>query len=333
MKKNYILCTLIIVCITLSLSFAQSMDYSGIDNNVKLTSEEKEAYSILNEYLESDIAAFKMNAIEVIANTRQHGLMPKVTKLLKDKAEPVRFAAALAVGDTKYMGATFTLKQCKQDPAESVRIAAAYSLIKLGVESDIESIINSLESSDQTVKANAALIIGKLGNPKLQKSLHKILQDGGAEDKVKLQAIESLARLKDPSAYQKAWGLLISKRADDRVMGIKVMENLGNSEAINSIKTMINDDVIEVQIAAAASLCKFHEPIGQEVILDYLKNFRSKLNNEALLIADIHAVMALGYSSMPELKGYLADFLKDTNPAVRLYAAQSTILRYSGHEH
>ena len=64
------------------------------------------AKEVLEESLASDDALLRMNAIEVVSNTKEMGLMPRITKLLADPIVPVRFAATLANGDTRYMPAT-----------------------------------------------------------------------------------------------------------------------------------------------------------------------------------------------------------------------------------
>ncbi|MBA7654736.1 hypothetical protein ES703_62625 [subsurface metagenome] len=74
----------------------------------------------------------RVNAIEVVATTRQIRLMPEVQRLLRDEYAPVRFAASLAVGDLRYSLAERSVSQLLQDQDDNVIIAAAYAMTRLG---------------------------------------------------------------------------------------------------------------------------------------------------------------------------------------------------------
>ena len=296
-------------------------------NNTPANKIELKALEIIKEDLNSDHPIMRMHAIEVVADTKLLALMPEITKMLDDKVEPVRFAAVLAIGDTNYSAASYTLKKHKNDPAKSVQVAIAYVLTKFNVEDDHSTIINGTLSNDQTLKANSALVIGKLGDATLSVFLHKILQDQKAQDKAKIQAIESLSMLNDPSSHQKGWALLISKRADDRIMGIRVMEHLNSRESTNAIRTMYHDDLIEVQMAAAASLCKLGDSDGPIRIYQYFKQDFSKIDDDTKSRTNIQATIGLGYCKDKIFDKYLKKMLRDKTPSTRLYAAQAVLIR------
>jgi len=285
------------------------------------------ALEIIQTNLKSEFPLLRMHAIEAVANSREMSLMPTITKMLDDKDEPVRFAAVLAIGDTQYSAASYALKKRKSDPAKSVQVAISYVLTKFEVGDYRKNIIAGMKSNNQTLKANSALVAGKLGDDSLAKYLHEILKDRDSMDKAKIQAIESLAMLNDISTYQKGWALLISKRADDRVMGIRTMEQMGGKDAISAIATMYRDDLIEVQMAAAASLAKLGDPQGPQRIYQYFKFEFDKLDRETRNRANVQATIGLGYCNQPQLTKYLKKMLKDKMPTTRLYAAQSALIK------
>ena len=64
------------------------------------------------------------------------------------------------MGDTKYSASEYSLKNMLKDNDENVRIAASYSLMKLGYRNLESSILKSLQSQNQTVRANAAMLLG-----------------------------------------------------------------------------------------------------------------------------------------------------------------------------
>ena len=97
-----------------------------------------EATRIIQEGLSDVDPQIRANAIEVVTDTKRIKLMPKVQRLLEDDFVPVRFAAALAVGDLEYSLAESSVKQLLKDKDENVRIAADYAMSKLGAGSGFE---------------------------------------------------------------------------------------------------------------------------------------------------------------------------------------------------
>ncbi len=317
---------LLLVSISTQL-WAQAAALNSPDYAPNASKMELKALEIIKEDLKSEYPIMRMHAIEVVADSKQMALMPEVVKMLNDKSNPVRFAAVLAIGDTNYTAASYKLKKHKHDHDKSVRVAIAYVLTKFNIEDCHSDIINATLSNDQTLKANAALVVGKLGDKTLAEFLHRILRDPSAQDKAKIQAIESLAMLNDDSSIQKGWALLISKRADDRIMGIRVMEHLHTRESINAIRTMYHDDLIEIQMAAAASLCRLGDPDGPIRIYQYFRDEIGKLDDDTKSRTNIQAIIGLGYCKDKIFDKYLKKMLKDKTPSTRLYAAQAVLVR------
>ena len=288
----------------------------------------EKAEGIILAGLEHNEPYVKMHAIEVIVQTNLTGYMPKVSAMLKDKSVPVRAAAAIAIGDANYSGAVYKLENVLTDRNEddNVKIAACYSLTKLeqGVYSSV--LIRATRSSDQTVKANAIMLLGKLGDPKFIKLINFTVNDKTSSDKVRIQGVDSLAMLREDGIYSRIWTLLISKRADDRLMGVVAMGSLGSKEAKDAIYSMIHDDVLEVRLKAAEELGKLNEASGQSVVEDYFKEIAGGLGKAGRHRADLHAAMAIGQIRSESLRKYLPELMESESPSVKIAAAQSYIL-------
>ncbi|TFG47373.1 MAG: HEAT repeat domain-containing protein, partial [Candidatus Brocadiia bacterium] len=139
------------------------------------------ALKIIEEGLADDNPQVRVNAIETVADNKMMRFMPKVGQMLKDEVVPVRFAATMAIADTDYQPAKFYLDRLLRDKNENVRIAAIYAIAKMNYPSNLklygnkkanleylkalEPLGKAITSSDQTVRANAALILGKSGSP------------------------------------------------------------------------------------------------------------------------------------------------------------------------
>ncbi len=171
-----------------------------------------------------------------VANlVRDAELMPQVQRLMQDNYVPVRFAAALAVGDTEYSPAKRSLNKLLKDKDANVIVAAAYAMGKLGSTEHLQILRTAATDSDQMVRANAVLLLGKSGDQSSLKLLWNTMQDKNSDDKVAYQSAEAIARLGDKRIFSKLWTMLISAYHDVRTMGVIAMGKLKTSEAKNAL--------------------------------------------------------------------------------------------------
>lgn len=285
-----------------------------------------QATLIIREALIDADPLIRANAVEVVANTKQVRLIPKVQRLLKDEYIPVRFAAVLAVADLEYALAKRSATMLLQDENENIRIAALYALSKLGSPESIEQIRKAIASNDQTVRANAALLLGKSGdkNPLTRQALWWTLRREDSGPKVRFQTVEAIAMLGDERIYPKLLAILISGYADDRVMGIKAMGALGTLEARDALITKLDDDVVEVRLAAAEQLGMLKNPAGEPVVLDvFTRNLPAGLDQKSRERLNMRTALAIGQIGSPSLTGFLPRLLRDESKFVRIAAAMA----------
>ena len=266
----------------------------------------------------------RVNAIEVVATTRQIRLMPEVQRLLRDEYAPVRFAASLAVGDLRYSLAERSVGQLLQDQDDNVIIAAAYAMTRLGFREYAEVVRVAIDSDDQTVRANAAFLLGKSGDKSALKLLDWTLRRKDSDDKVVFLAAESMARLGDERIYPKLWAMLISVYADVRVSGIGAMGKLRTPEARDALVTMLDDDVLEVRLAAAGQLGMLRDTTGEQEVLDvFKKNLTAGLGKMARERVNVLTALAIGQIGTPSLVKFLPQLLKNESKFVRIAAAKA----------
>jgi len=235
------------------------------------------ALRITQESLADSNPLVRVHAVEVVASTGQLRFISAIHLLLRDKSMPVRFAAALAVGDLEYSNAKGSIAKLLNDEDSNVVIAAAYAMSKLGSVEYLEVIRKALGNDDQNVRANAALLLGKSGNKSALKFLWQTIQDKNSDDKVVYQSAEAIAMLGDERIYPKLWTMLISAHWDVQLMGVKAMGKLGTPDAKNALIRMFDDDIMEVRLEAARQLGVFRDPIGEAVVLDVFEKNLSAL--------------------------------------------------------
>lgn len=283
-----------------------------------------QAMDILRQSLRHENPYLRNHAVEVVAETRQREMFSDIIGLMDDETIAVRFSATVAAGQMRCYGCETQVRDRLEDADENVQLAAAYSMVKLGYPDYHDRLRQAIDHRDQTARANAVLLLGKLGDRDDLDLLYQAMRDDRSSERVKIQAIESIARLGDTRMYRsKLWALLISKYADDRVMGIRGMGALGTEEAQKAIATMLSDDVQEVRLCAAEQLGRLGDLSGRDEVARF---FAQNANLDQDDVAAVMAVMAIGRIAAPELTGYLPQALDSRSEIVRLIAAQSVLL-------
>ena len=290
-----------------------------------------EAYRVLIQSLADPNPAVRVNAIEAVVQTKRIKLMPRVRRLLNDEFAPVRFAAAVAVGDMDYSFAKKAVTGLFADPDSNVKLAACYALIRLGSEKYREVLRRAIGSSDQTVRANAAFLLGKSDDTEAVKLLYWAMQNKNSEDKVIFQAAESLAMLQDDRIYPKLWTMLIAAHADVRVVGVRAMGTLNTREAKNALLTMLDDGVLEIRLAAAEQLGRKADRTGQPEVLDvFTRNLTAGTDEPGRQRVYVLTALAIGRIGTPALTRYLPRLIRDQSKAVQIAAAQAVLLTNTG---
>ncbi len=324
-----ILCSSFVITLALLTSGCNESGKNGIHGTFSSLSSKQvaKAEAIILQSLSDEEGVIQVNAIEVVAQTHIIKFMPKVRRMLTSPIVPVRFAACLAVGDLRYSLATTDIELLMNDPYENVRISAAYASYRFGSEQCYKILINSLKSPDQTVRANAAMLLGKSGNTNSLKHLWWALSRPENSDPVKYQTAEAIAMLGDKKVVQKLWALLLSKYAEDRIDGVRAMGALGGEQAQGALLTnSLEDHVAEVRLAAAEQLAWMGDNSGESVVIEvFRKKLADQMDPRSQERVKVFAAHAIGGLGSPRVTKFLPKLLKDPSKFVRLAAAKAVI--------
>jgi len=309
---------LILACLITGCESAFSV--SG-DTDSKL---QNKAFQVISECLNDPDPILRSNAAEVVGTARLAPLMPRVVQLFNDPVVPVRFQALLAAGDMKHAVASRNIQQIYVTSQQdiNVRMAAAYALVQLGSPQHASYYKQQIKNPDATIRANAALLIGKSAQRSGLPLLEWAINDPQSDERVRLQALESLAMLQSPSVYEKIWTRLISAFADDRIIGIQAMAHLKSQKAVSAIITMLDDEVPEVRLAAAEQLGRLRDPIGESVVREVLEKPLSG-DMATQMRTKIMVTLAVGEIKSDSLAKYLPKLLKDPSRIIQLAAAKA----------
>lgn len=191
------------------------------------------AWSAAREALQfaaqDDDPATRWMAIEALARTVGTEAGKVFITGLSDPEPAVRGAAAMAIGDLAYAPAKTALKAMAEARGgqfwESDRrtyCSVIYGLNRLGDNTHTENLGKLLWDKENQVRANAALVMGKMGEPSGIGPL-KMLLNEEQDAMVQIQVVESLALLGDGRAKRLLEAYAKTRFVDEQVMAIQAM--------------------------------------------------------------------------------------------------------------
>lgn len=145
------------------------------------------------------VPVVRCQAIEALRRVAPEEGLPWIRSALLDEAAGVRFAACAALGELQDAGSRSRFEKLLSDPDRSVRLAAVFALHRLGDTRQSSQLAEALlYDRNSGVRRNAVLLLGLLGEPGAVKLLARVMED--ADEGLRLQALESMARLGSPQA-------------------------------------------------------------------------------------------------------------------------------------
>ncbi|KKL83344.1 hypothetical protein LCGC14_1975710, partial [marine sediment metagenome] len=157
-----------------------------------------DARTVLRQAAEDPDPRVRTNALEALAVTEGAKAGAIYLQLLGDERLPVVSAAAMAVGECRYDKAMPMLLAYVKDERTSPKLKCSviYALHRLGNDAFTGQFAELLQNKDKFVRAEAARIMGRMGEPSAIGPL-KSLQRDDREVVVRLNVAEALAMLGD----------------------------------------------------------------------------------------------------------------------------------------
>jgi HEAT repeat protein len=267
---------------------------------------------------------------------------------LDDPKERVRFPAAMAIGDIRYAPALPVLQEKARmytgERDKRVYCAVLYALHRLGDDTRMGDLAQFLFDGDEEVRAFAAQVMGKVGNPTAVPLLKNALMDekkekpkyniteamallgdagaqarleafarGGFEDiQIQLEAIPALGREYSPNTMAILQDLMEEghKSPQVRVRAAGVMARLGQ----------VTDEAYDLCARAAAHPDRFQ--------IEQVTPDRTLAGSQVASLEQLAAI-SLGWMNRPDTLCVLHPLLRSPKALTRVAAAMS-ILRLGG---
>jgi HEAT repeat protein len=104
------------------------------------------------------------------------------------------------------------------------------------------------------------------------------------------------------------------------------MGALGTEKAKEVLITKLDDEILEVRLAAAEQLGMLNDKTGEnEVVKVFEKNLTYDMDNEERQRANVLTAMAIGQIKTASVTRFLPQMLKDSSKFVRIAAARAVI--------
>ncbi len=232
---------------------------------------EKRALHFLLNETGDQTPLYRMHAIEALQETAPAEGKNRIRACARDEVPPVRFAAVFALGIIRDRESAELFRQAAEDNDRSVRIAGIFGLHRIGNPgrtSELASML--LNDPEPKVRANAALAIGMLGEPKSVKVLQRALND--KDELVRLQALDSMVLLNDPKATR---DLLFYGHSGAGPKMVDALMTLGTARAKSAEELFTyrlkEGPYNEVRLAAARGLGRLGRDDGYTLAISMLE--------------------------------------------------------------
>jgi HEAT repeat protein len=263
----------------------------------------------------ADDPILRCNAIEAMSDADPSDAAPMVLKGLTDTQPIVRFAAAVAAGQMKLVDAYKPLLTMVDDPSPQVQAGVRFALHRLGdtrLSHDLERLAGN---ADPHVRGTTAFVVGLLREPSATKMLTTLLSDPSPG--VRIQAAEGLWRLGNPRGLEDLVAFSISGYPDDQMVALPAIAETGDQRVIQHIRGQLDNDYVEVSLAAARALGMLGSDEGWNVAVPAATSRDPRQRSLAAL--------AMGAIGRSDLQVYLKELVKDKEPSVRLSAATAIL--------
>lgn len=229
------------------------------------------AIQLLKESAFSDEPVIRMHAIEALQEVAPAEGLSCIEANIENGYPGVSFAALMAVGSLR--GAEFLerirIRAEHTDP--NVVIGALFALHRIGDQKRTSELSDYLlNHRDARVRANAAVAIGRLGEPKSVKLLRIALEK---EKKIapKLQILEALAMYEDRHAIDRLIAYSYDPRPDVAALALQCLANAGCERAEDLfVYRLHSTGYPEAKLQAARGLGGLGRDDGLDLALAYL---------------------------------------------------------------
>lgn len=211
--------------------------------------------------------AVRAGAVEALRAVAPQEGREWIRAALLDAHPGVRFAACLAIGEAKDIGALEGVRRAADDPDASVRAAAAFALHRLGLHERSGLLPELLLTHpDPVVRSNAAMLLGRTGEKSAVPVLARAMRD--RDPRVQNEALEAMAVLDVPEAISQLAFLANSGIGSQETFAVTAISRRKDTQHLDLLTDRLANAMhLETRLAAARGLAWLGRSDGVETAL------------------------------------------------------------------
>ncbi len=300
-----------------------------------------DARTVLREAADDKDAVTRANALEAMVQVMGTQAGPMLKQALEDPNAIVRFSAAMALGDIAYKPAEPTLAEKAKlkvgERDKRVYAAIIYALYRMGNLSHTGDLADLLQDREAGVRSNAAMVMGKIGDPSAIGPLKTVLVDERDEN-TKYSLYEALGALGDAASQSLLESYTRGPYLDLRLASIPALGREASPRNMQILHELLSSrNSPRVRVLAATVLAR----LGEVTLESYricaisARNPRKEMESAAgtdntASELDVYslqrlAAIGLGYMKNPGAVRFLQPLLTSPDGPVRVAAAMSVI--------
>jgi HEAT repeat protein len=257
-----------------------------------------------------------------------------LTRGMVDQSPGVRATALMGIGRSQKADLAQQGIPLLRDRSPWVRLGAAYALAANGDPRGMPEIARALlESDDPRLRAQAAFVLGELGNasalPLLRDALARpmTLAPTGQVRLMTLQMSEAMVKLGEQDQIQPIRAALYPARPEDleaTALAARILGEVGDQASVNQLALLTArlDDKgnmlpAEVRLAAAFALAQLGHTQGDFIAQAYRNDPRASVRGLSALV--------LGEIGKTRHLEQVETLMADPDPSVRVHAAAAVV--------
>ncbi len=300
----------------------------------------QDAQAKLRRMAEGPDPQVRTKALEALAASEGREGGKLLMRGLQDEHVPVRFAAAMAIGDVRYEPARPLLLAMAKDSTTPPKLlcAVVYALHQVGETSYTKELGRLLfYRDDKWVRATAAMVMGRLGEPAAEAPLENLRRDD-RDPVVQLQVVEALAALGDARCIALLRAFTKSQFIEDQIIAVQGLGRVRGAGAVSFLGRLMRNrrEDPAVRMAAAGSLARLNDASGYDLalqaavkperVLRVARRGKAGIRPGEISNLQTLAVLALGRMNNTDAISELHPLMSSADGSVRVAACQSILL-------
>ncbi len=216
------------------------------------------------------LASVRAAAVEALGDRGGPESLTWVRAALNDESPAVRFSAAMALGTRRDEVAVPALRKLYAEGEPTDRIGAIYALHRMGDMQHTEELAKALLSGTSFAeRANAALVLGRLGGEGATRLLSLALND--TNPAMRVNVLEAMALQRNEYAIETMHANAYGGIGAEEVFALNTLANLRDAKYANLFRLRMESALhLESKLAAARGLGLLGNASGYDLALQAL---------------------------------------------------------------